>query len=168
MADSDLEIRRMAAREHRWPERELQLVPIPILELPPCRFYSVSPRELPVPGAATYALLPGGVVVSQSDRDALSKILGACDALAASAAVWAELLARFHWEVGPGKVLYHGEAPLGVGDPPRPAVTPPQLSRSAQPVLRFFLKNTETQKLYEISAVLGARGVSQLSKKRVE
>lgn len=164
MSDHELEIRRQAAAEHQWRESDLEVARVSGLELPPCQFYSVSQRALPVHEAAIYALLPGGAIVSQSDASAVDKILAAGDAATASAGSWAELLARFHWDVGPGAVLYQSEPPLGAGDPPRP-IAPPVISGRT---LRFFLKNHETQKLYEVSAVLGERSVSQISKKSVE
>ncbi|MCC7385756.1 MAG: hypothetical protein IT384_28160 [Deltaproteobacteria bacterium] len=164
MSDHDLEIRRRAAAEHQWRESDLEVARVRGLELPPCQFYSVSQRALPVHEAAIYALLPGGAIVSQSDPSAVDKILAACDAAAASAGTWAELLARFHWDVGPGAVMYQSEPPLGAGDAPQPIV-PPAIRGGK---LRFFLKNHETQKRYEVSAVLGERSVSQISKRSAE
>src|SRR5688572_13451740 len=104
MSKDEQAIKRAAAAEKGWREDELDVKPLPAIQLGKCPFYTVSHRVKPVHEAATYAHLPNGTVASQGDRAALEKILELCDPSGASAGTWAELLARFHWDVGPGRV----------------------------------------------------------------
>src|SRR5690349_12284295 len=109
MTDQEQKIRRAAAEENHWSEAELEVKSFAGIELPRCRFYLVTHKTRPIHEAMTYALLPAGTVVSQSDEGALAKILAACYATRASAESWAELLVRYRWDVGPGRVHYEEE-----------------------------------------------------------
>ncbi|MCK6551235.1 hypothetical protein L6R52_35700 [Myxococcota bacterium] len=155
-------VKRAAAAENRWKESDVVVRPLDRIELPPCRFYAVHDATEPGP-ASTYALLPDGKVVGQSDRRALDAIFAACAPRAASASTWAELVARFHPDVAPGDVIDRAEPPLGAGDPPS-AVDAPVITDGK---LRFHLKNRETQAHFVVTAVVGDRGVASVTKTKL-
>jgi len=166
MATSENEIRRVAAGEQDLRAEELAVAPLAEIDLPSCEFFVVSHKTRPMP-ASTYALLPSGAVVSQSNKDAVKEILAACDARRATPASWAELLARFHWELAPGIVVHAAEPPLSVGKEP-PPFAPPRFVDGPRTTLRFMLKNPETMKLYEVSAVLHGGQVVTVAKVKME
>lgn len=167
MSKSENEIRQVAAREHDRREDELDVVPLSAIDLPSCRFFVVSHKTRPIHPAATYALLSSGAVVSQTNESALKEILAACDARQATPASWAELLARFHWELAPGSVLHASEPPLSAAEEKRP-FAPPRFIDGPRTTLRFMLKNRETMKLYDVSAVLHGGQVLSVSKVKAE
>jgi hypothetical protein len=149
---SDQMIKHAAATERKWKEADLEVSALGAIELPPCRFFSVA-NKAQIADAALYAMLPSGEVVGQGDRAAADKIIAACGKAQISANAAAEVLARFHWDVGPGQVVYKNQAP-------------PQLSPQGK--LRFSLKNYETSKLYEISATIAGGKISDISKQKIE
>lgn len=156
----EAKVRRAVIEEKKWSDRDFDLAPLR-LEIPKCRFFSATHKTRPIALAPVYGLLSDGTVVTQSDQSAVEKILAACDSKNISASNWAELLARFHWDVAPGTVLYASEPPLVEGEAPK-RIAPPKLENSE---LRFSLRNPETQRLYEIIATIRDGKLSSVSKK---
>lgn len=148
MTDTKTAVADLAATEHGWPTTDIDVEPFDRLRVPSCHFFAVSHKTAPIHDAALYAVLPSGEIVSQSNDEAIDALTSACATNNLDAATWAELVARFHPTMGPGRVLLAPEPPLSDDDPPSPVTAPAQVGDR----LHFFFRNTETMILYEVEA----------------
>jgi hypothetical protein len=168
----DEKIRKMIAEEaraeHGWKVEEMRVDEVERLRRQSCSFYTVGQTVRPVPYEANYALIGGRQVVGAGDGDTAARILDACGA-GAPADWWAEIVARFHRDVGNGIVLTDEQR--------RPDITRqlaaagrtferPALADGRLP-LTFLLLNPETYIVYRIQAVRNANGAVEVSKTKV-
>ena len=166
--DAAAKVSQLAQSEHRWQASDTVVQCLARLSAGKCSFFVVSHRRAPQSHNPNYALLPDGDVVSESDPLAATKILNACGSQA-DAALWAEVIARFHPEAAPGTVLYDAkdariaaEKAAASGHP----VRPPAFSISSSSV-EFFSMNFESLKLYRIQATRRDDGSIEVDKQPV-
>ena len=162
-------VERAVKTEHGWEPGDIEIKEPERIRMPPCSFFSVTHKVRPVHSALNYAVLPDGGVVSRREKDAATKIFAACAAeTGASAGSWAEVLARFHPEVGPGTVVYDQALVQEVFEPVEAAgkrFSPPAfVSGASDRTVEFYLMNYETAVLYEVRVVRKQNGQLQVTK----
>jgi len=142
-----------AHAEYGLKANELRIDEVEQLRRPGCSFYTVGSDVRPLSYEANYAVLSGNEVIGISSPNAAAKILDACSG-DASADWWAEIITRFHPDLGSGIVLSdENERP----DIVRRLVqagktfTPPAFHHNKQGV-SFLLLNPEMYVLYRVEA----------------
>jgi hypothetical protein len=100
--------------DYNWKADEVSVTEVESMRRPNCSFYTVAHKVRPVSFVLNYAALPGGEVVGFNDDESVTKILDACGS-DAPADWWAEVVTRFHGELGAGHVLHtEQDDPLAV------------------------------------------------------
>lgn len=166
--DAEAKVSQLAQSEHRWQASDTVVQRLARLSAGKCSFFVVSHRRAPQSHDPNYALLPDGSVVSESDPLAATKILDVCGSQT-DAAMWAEVIVRFHPQAAPGKVLY---------DAKDARIAAEKASKSGQPVrapafsnnsrtVEFFSMNFESSKLYRIQATRRDDGSIEVDKQPV-
>ena len=90
--------------EQGWKTDEVRVDADDDLRHGSCSFYTVRHKVRPISYVLNYAVQSGNNVISLADDRAVSKILDACGSDAA-AGWWAEIITRFHQDLGSGVVL---------------------------------------------------------------
>lgn len=90
--------------EYGWKLDEVQIDEVDRLRRGSCSFYTARSTVRPLSYQPNYAVLRGSEVVGISDQAATAKILTACSD-DAPPDWWAEVITRFHQDVGGGLVL---------------------------------------------------------------
>jgi hypothetical protein len=165
----DEKIRQMiaeaAGREHGWKADETRVDEVERLRRPSCSFYTVGHTVLPLSYQANYALIGGDQVAGIGDT---AKILDACSG-GASAEWWAEIVTRFHQELGAGIVLRDENVRPNVVkkliDAGRP-FQPPTLDEGDRS-LSFLVLNPETNVVYQVRATRTAQGSVEVEKTKI-
>jgi len=154
--------------EFGWKVDEAKVDEVESLRRPSCSFYTVVSNERPLSYQPNYALLPGDHVIGIGTANAVTKILDGC-AADASADWWAEIITRFHPDLGDGIVLSDEQerpdivrklAQAGV------AFTPPQFEHGKQGV-NFLLLEPEHYWLYRVQATRTPSGAIEVNKTKL-
>jgi hypothetical protein len=111
-------------KEEGWKTNEVRVDEVDRLRRGSCSFYTAGNTVRPLSFQLNYAVLNGDTVVGLVDENAVSKIIDACGA-DASPGWWAEIVTRFHPDLGSGVVL-------------QDATTKPAAVRKIQAVKREF------------------------------
>src|SRR5262249_52435992 len=90
--------------DHGWKASEGRGDEVERLRRPSCSFFQVGPNVLPIAHLGNYALVGGQQVIGAGDGSVVAKLLDACSD-GAPADWWAEIVARFHGDLGGGTVL---------------------------------------------------------------
>jgi hypothetical protein len=90
--------------EQGWKTDEVRVDAEDDLRHGSCSFYTVRHKVRPLSYVLNYAVLSSDVVISLADDLAVSKILDTCGS-DAGAGWWAEIITRFHQDLGSGVVL---------------------------------------------------------------
>jgi hypothetical protein len=161
-------IEEAAAKEYGWKMNEVRVDEVERLRRPSCSFYTVAHTVRPLSYQGNYALLGGEQVVGTGDGDVVAKILDSCSA-GAPAEWWAEIVTRFHRDLGSGIVLRDENTRPDVVRKLKEAgkaFAAPALDNGKMP-LRYLLLNPETYTLYRIEATRSAGGAVEVSKSKV-
>ncbi len=141
--------------EHAWKVDEVRVDEVENLRHGSCSFYTAGHNVRPLSYQLNYALLSGDTILSVSDNGAVSRILDACGA-DAPAAWWAEIITRFHKDLGAGMVLTDSKRNIGAMDLIKKAekeFMPPKLSDDAgNKVVSFYLLEPEEFVVYFVKA----------------
>lgn len=166
--DHSAQVASRAQAEQDWQAGDVVVERLASLDADGCAVYEASHKTLPASHAPSYAVLGDGRIVSESDDDGARLILDTCGE-AADARYWAEVLARFHREVAPGRVLYDADE-AGVAVRKATAAGHPFHAPAFAPadgkVVEFFLMNFESSQLYRIKAGRAGDGTFNVSKER--
>ncbi len=157
-----------ARAEYGWKVDEVRIDEVERLRRPSCSFYTAGSTVRPLSYQANYALLPGNQVIGIGGANAAAKILDACSA-GASADWWAEIVTRFHPDLGGGIVLSDEEVrPDIVRKLTQAGATfaPPAFGQDKQSV-SFLLLNPETYVLYRVQATRTAGGSVEVVKTKL-
>jgi hypothetical protein len=92
-----------AHADNGWKVEDVRVDEVERLRRGSCSFYTVGHKVRPIPFHGNYALV-GGKVMRSGDGNAVAKILDACGK-GAPADWWAEIVTRFHRDLGVGVVL---------------------------------------------------------------
>jgi hypothetical protein len=154
--------------EFGWKVEEARVDEVESLRRPSCSFYTVVSDQRPLAYEPNYAVLPGDQVIGIGAPNALTKILDGCSA-DASADWWAEIITRFHPDLGSGLVLSDEEERPDIVRKLRQAgetFTPPQFEHGKQGV-SFLLLDPESYRLYRVHATRGASGGMDVKKTKL-
>lgn len=157
-----------AAEEHGWKVDEVRVDEVERLRRPSCSFYTAAHTVLPLSYQSNYGLLGGEQVIGVGDGNVVAKILDGCSA-GAPAEWWAEIVTRFHRDLGAGIVLRdENTRPDLVRKMVEAGKTfaPPALDKGKQS-LTFLLLNPETYVLYRIQAMRSAGGAVEVVKTKM-
>jgi hypothetical protein len=86
-----------------WKKNEIRIDEVDRLKRGPCSFYTAGHLVRPIAYVPNYAVIGGEQVLNAADKN-VSKILDACGK-DAPAGWWAEIITRFHQDLGAGIVL---------------------------------------------------------------
>jgi len=90
--------------DHGWKKDEVRVDEVDRLRRGSCSFYTAGHKVRPLSYQLNYAVLKDDAIVSISDVKAISKIVNACGT-DAPAGWWAEIVTRFHQDLGSGIIL---------------------------------------------------------------
>jgi hypothetical protein len=154
-------------KEHDWKTDQIRIDDVPELRLGSCSFYAVRHTVRPLSYVLNYAVLSAENVLSDSDHQAASKILNACGS-DAPAGWWAEILARFHPQVGPGIVLQDAKQNFGAMDQIQTAkkeFAPPKFTDDKDgKSVSFYLLEPEEFTVYFVKATRNKDNTITVSK----
>jgi hypothetical protein len=161
-------IAEVAAEENGWKVDEVRVDEVEELRRPSCSFYTADHTVRPISYLSNYALLGQQQVLGAGDGSRVGKIIASCSD-GAPADWWAEIVTRFHHELGEGVVLQDKET--------RPEMTrklaeagkpfaPPTLDRKTHSLSYLFL-DPETYVLYHIQARPAPNGSIEVVKGKV-
>lgn len=156
-----------AAKDNDWGVDEVRVDEIERLQRPLCSFYTAANTARPLSYVRNYAVF-GEQVTPAGTGTVVAKILDNCST-GASAEWWAEIIARFHDDLGNGQVL--------LDEVTRPDIvrklsqagksfTAPTLDRKKQSI-DFLLLNRETYVVYQVEAVRKGGGAVEITKTKV-
>ncbi len=144
------------AADYQWKAEDIRVDEVAVLGRANCTFFTAAQTVRPVATQPNYAVLPGDDVVG-SGLDSLAKILNACGADAP--ALWhAEIVTRFHPELGAGVVLVREGEHFGALEKLKAAgkmLAPPTMVGT---VLTFFLFDAERFQVFSVKATRDAGG----------
>lgn len=154
--------------EYGWKTAEVALDEVERMRRGSCSFYTARSTVRPLSYQPNYAVLRGSEVIGISDHDAVTKIVDACSA-DAPADWWAEVITRFHQDVGGGIVLSDESV--------RPdivrklakagkAFTPPAFGDGKQSI-SFLLLDPEPYILYSVKATRTSTGSFEIVKTKL-
>jgi hypothetical protein len=152
-----------AAEENSWKVDEVRIDEDEELRRPSCSFYVARHKVRPLSYVRTFALLPDNTVVGIGDGKVVAKVLGACSANA-SAGWWAEIVARFHQDLGGGIVLHDEKTMTDVTRQLARAgktFVPPTLDKANQSV-SYLLFDPETRVVNRIDATRNVSGAIEV------
>lgn len=152
-----------AGAEYGWKLEEVRTDEVERLRRSSCSFYTAANAVRPLSYQANYAVLPKDEVIGISDPDAAAKILDTCSA-GAPADWWAEIITRFHGDLGGGIVLSDEQVRPDITRKLMQAgmkFTPPAFGDDKQSV-SFLLLEPETYILYRVQATRSAGGPIQV------
>ncbi|HSE43040.1 MAG TPA: hypothetical protein VLH08_19930 [Acidobacteriota bacterium] len=142
-------------KEHDWKKDQIRIDEAQELKHGSCSFYAVRHTVRPLSYVLNYAVLSGETVLSVSDEQAAAKILDACGS-DATAGWWAEVVTRFHEELGQGIVLHDAKDNFGAIDQIQSAkreFMPPKFSEDASgKSVTFYLFEAEEFAVYFVKA----------------
>ena len=154
--------------EYGWELGEVRVDEVERLRQASCSFYTTASTQRPLSYQPNYAVLPGNQVIGLGTEGAAGKILDACSA-GASADWWAEIVTRFHPDLGGGIVLSDRETRPDIVrklTQAGQAFTPPAFGADRKSV-SFLLLNPETYVLYRVEANRTSGGTIQVVKTKL-
>lgn len=157
-----------AHAEYGWKLGEVEADEVEDLRTSACSFYIASSSERPLSYQANYAVLPANQVVGIADHEAVGKILDGC-AASASADWWAEIVTRFHHNLGAGIVLADEQVRPDIVRKMAKAgmkFTPPAFEKDKRGV-SYLLLDPETYILYRVQATRKADGSVEVTKTKL-
>ena len=161
-------IEETAAQDNGWKVDEVRVEEVEKLRRPSCSFYRAGHKVRPLSYLSNYALLGGTEIIGSGDGKIVAKILDAC-AEGASADWWAEIVTRFHEDLGDGIVLRDEQTRPDVVRKLREAgktFAPPVLDRQRHS-LRYFLLDPEAYVLYQVEATRNDSGPVEVTENEV-
>lgn len=157
-----------AADENGWEVDEVRVDEVERLRRPSCSFYTAGHKVRPLSYVRNYALLGEKQVISVGDGNVVAKILDGCSA-DAPAEWWAEIVTRFHRDLGGGIVLRDENTRSDIVRKLNQAgktFAPPTLDKGKES-LSYLLLNPETYVLYRIQATRSAGRAVEVAKTKV-
>jgi hypothetical protein len=157
-----------ARAEYGWQGEEVRVDEVERLRRPSCSFYTAANAVRPLSYQANYAMLPKDQLAGIGDGTAVAKILDTCSS-GASADWWAEIITRFHADLGGGIVLTDAEVrPDIVRKMDKAGMTfaPPAFGHDKQSVT-FLLLDPERYILYRVEAKRSAGGPIEVTKTKL-
>jgi len=161
-------ISQAASAEYGWKTEEVRVDEVERLRRPSCSFYTAGNSVRPLSYQGNYALLPGSQVVGLGHGETVAKILDTCSS-GASADWWAEIITRFHDDIGGGIVLTDDQVRPDIVrkmDKAGMKFMPPSFSHDKQSV-SFLLLDPESYILYRIEAKRTAGGDVEVTKTKL-
>ncbi|HEX3821599.1 MAG TPA: hypothetical protein VHW45_14790 [Candidatus Sulfotelmatobacter sp.] len=154
--------------EYGWKTEEVAVDEVEDLRRPSCSFYTARSTVRPLSYLANYAVLKANELVGIGDENAVTKILDACSN-DGSADWWAEIITRFHQDVGGGLVLGNeSERPDVVRRLAQDGktFTPPTLDDAKRSV-SFLLLDAEAYVVYSVKATRMSSGGMEVVKTKL-
>lgn len=153
--------------EQGWKKEDVRVDEVDTLRRGGCTFYTAGHKVRPLNYQLNYAVLPGEVVVSGADDKAVSKILDTCGA-DAPARWWADIITRFHKDLGSGLVLENASenaAAVRKVQAAKKEFVPPAFSNDAGgKTVTYFLLDPEAFIVYSVKATRKSDGTVTVNK----
>jgi|GEM_PF-3733697 len=147
--------------EQGWKTDEVRVDEVDRLRHGSCSFYTAGNTARPISYQLNFAVLSGDVVVGLSDDKAVSKIVDACGQ-EASAGWWAEMITRFHQDLGSGIVLLDAKQNLAAArkiDAAKKEFAAPVFGNEAgSKTVTYYMLEPESFTVYLIKAVKNTDG----------
>ena len=154
-------IANMVHDEQGWKTQDVRVDEVEELRRAKCSIYTAGHKVRPISYQLNYAALPGDTVVSVADDRAVGKILDACGA-DAPAEWWADIITRFHKDLGAGLVLENEKENPGAIRKIQAAkkeFAPPKFSSEAGgKAVTYYLLDPEAFIVYSVKAIRNKDG----------
>jgi hypothetical protein len=154
-----------------WKENEIRVDEVDRLRKDSCSFYTAGHKVRPLSYQVNYAVLKGSTIVSIADEKAVSKIIDTCGS-GADAVWWAEIVTRFHPDLGSGVVLHDAKQ--------KPAVTrkiqaakkefkqPALTEEGGNKILTYYLLEPESLAVYTVKAIRNPDGTFTVERNSIQ
>ena len=156
--------------EQGWKKEDVRVDEVEDLRRGSCSFYTAGHKVRPLNYQLNYAVLAGDVVISGADDKAVTKILDSCGA-DAPAAWWADIITRFHKDLGSGVVLENANDNAGAIRKilaAKKEFVPPAFSNDAGgKTVTYFLLDPEAFIVYTVKATRKADGTVTVNKTEI-
>lgn len=156
--------------EQGWKKEDVRVDEVEDLRRGSCSFYTAGHKVRPLNYQLNYAVLPGDVVISGANDKAVTKILDACGA-DAPAGWWADIITRFHKDLGSGVVLENANENAGAIrkiTAAKKEFAPPVFSNDAGgKTVTYFLLDPEAFIVYVVKATRKADGTVTVNKTEI-
>jgi hypothetical protein len=153
-----------------WKTDEVRVDEVDRLRRDSCSFFTAAHKVRPLSYQLNYAVLKGEDLIKLADEKAVSKILNACGS-DASPAWWAEIVTRFHEELGSGIVLTDPNDTSGAVDKIRNAkkefASPTFSKEPGAKIVTFYVLEPESYTVYWVKASLKSDGSVAVSKTEI-
>ncbi|MCI0606706.1 hypothetical protein L0156_27285 [bacterium] len=144
-----------------WKMNEVRVDEVDELRHGSCSFYTAGHKVRPLSYELNYAVLKGDTIISLADEKAASKIIDACGA-DAGAGWWAEIITRFHQDLGSGLVLQDAKQNPGATRKIQAAqkeFAPPALgNEGGNKIVTYYLLEPESFAVYTVKATKNPDG----------
>lgn len=138
-----------------WRRSQIEINSEDSLGRPACSFFSVRYTGRMLSSVFNYAVLSNGAVIGTSDDNSAGKILASC-ASHAPARWWAEIVTRFHRDLGSGLVLVDEKQNRGATskiEAEQKKFVPPSLTETGGvKSVTFYLLEPEAFVVYSVKA----------------
>jgi len=151
-----------------WKKGEFRVDEIERLRQNSCSFYGVRSTVRPLSYVLNYAVLPGDLVVGTGNEQSVSRILDTCG-LSASAGWRAEIVTRFHPQLGSGVVLMDDKqnaAAIRKIAEAHKEFAPPTLSED-HGTLTYYMIEPESFAVYFVTAIRNPDGTISITKSNI-
>ncbi len=150
-----------------WKTSEVRVDEVERLRRGSCSFYTAAHKVRPLSYQPNYAVLSDSTVIGGDDDKAIAKIIDSCGGTDASAAWWAEIVSRFHPDLG-GVVLEDETENAAAVRKVRSLgkeFAPPVLSGDASnKAVTFYMLDPESFVIYAVKATRKTDGTVVVNK----
>jgi hypothetical protein len=149
-------------KEQGWKTDEVRVDEVERLRHGSCTFYTAGHTVRPLSYQLNYAVLKGDTVISLVDDKAVSKIVEACGK-DAPAGWWAEIVTRFHQDLGSGVVLHDAKQNTGAVakiETAKKEFAPPTFgNEKGSKTVTFYMLEPESFLIYSVNATFNPDGI---------
>lgn len=148
-------------KEQGWKTEDVRVDEVDRLKHGSCLFYTAGHKVRPLSYQLNYAVIGGATLVSLADNQAPGKILKACGS-DAPPAWWAEIVTRFHQDLGGGVVLADANQNPGatrkIEAAKKEFATPKFEDSPAGKTVSYYLLEPESFQIFSIRATIAKDG----------
>ena len=156
--------------EQEWKKDEVRVDEVERLRRGSCTFYTAGHAVRPISYQLNYAVLNGDDAISLADDKAVSRIVEGCGK-DAPPGWWAEIVTRFHQDLGSGIVLNDAKQNTGATAKIQTAkkeFAPPTFgAEKGSKSLTFYMLEPESFIVYFVTAIFQPDGTVALTKNSV-
>ena len=148
-------------KEQGWKTDEVRVDEVDRLRRGSCSFYTAGHTVRPLSYQLNYAVLNADTVLSLADEKAVSKVVESCGK-DANAGWWAEIVTRFHQDLGSGVVLHDATTNTGavekIKSVSKEFANPSFGTSAGSKTVTFYMLEPESFSVFSVTAAFHSDG----------